>query len=107
MTTPENRVKQKVKKLLDAHKPDVWYFCPATGGYGKSGVPDFFLSVHGRVVTVETKASETDHPTKLQGLCMDAIVRSGGHTVVVRGLSNEDPGWCRLEQIIKHRDFRV
>jgi hypothetical protein len=107
MSTPEGKVKTAVRKLLDAHKPFVWYFMPATGGFGKSGVPDFFVSVGGRVLTIETKATSKDNPTALQGLVMEQIVLSGGHTVVVRGLDQSDPGWYRLLQIILHNDWSV
>jgi hypothetical protein len=36
--TPEKKVKQKVAKLLK--EAGAYYFFPATGGYGRSGVPD-------------------------------------------------------------------
>jgi len=37
-TTPEAKVKAKVKAVLN--KYGAYHFSPATGGYGKSGVPD-------------------------------------------------------------------
>ena len=46
--TPEAKVKAKVVKVLKDHAPDVYYFCPATGGYGRSGVPDIVCCVHSR-----------------------------------------------------------
>ena len=36
--TPEAKVKKAVKKMLDDR--GAYYFMPATGGYGRSGVPD-------------------------------------------------------------------
>jgi hypothetical protein len=36
--TPEAKVKNKVKKILDEY--GVYHFSPQTGGYGRSGVPD-------------------------------------------------------------------
>lgn len=37
-TTPEGKVKKRVKEILDAM--DAYYFMPTTAGYGRSGVPD-------------------------------------------------------------------
>ena len=37
-TTPEGRVKAKVKALLN--KYNIYHFMPATGGYGRSGIPE-------------------------------------------------------------------
>ena len=36
--TPEKKVKQKVAKQLK--EMGAYFFYPATGGYGRSGVPD-------------------------------------------------------------------
>jgi len=49
-TTPEGKVKAKVKKLLDEMK--VYYFCPATGGYGRSGIPDFICCYNGKFLSI-------------------------------------------------------
>ena len=40
--TPEKKVKQKVVEQLK-EIPDAYYFFPATGGYGRSGVPDIIV----------------------------------------------------------------
>jgi len=40
VTTPEKKVKEKVVKYLKEYGKDIYYFFPATGGYGRSGVPD-------------------------------------------------------------------
>lgn len=83
MSTPEGKVKAAVKKLLDRH--NIYYFMPATGGYGRSGVPDFICCVKGNFVAVETKAGKAK-PTALQLREMEKIKDSGGLTFVI----NED-----------------
>jgi hypothetical protein len=45
MPTPEGRVKNKIKKLLNQH--GVYYDMPVPYGYGKSGL-DFYGCHHGR-----------------------------------------------------------
>lgn len=83
MSTPEGKVKAAVKKLLDRH--NIYYFMPATGGYGRSGVPDFICCVKGNFVAVETKAGKAK-PTALQLREMEKIKDSGGLAFVI----NED-----------------
>lgn len=43
--TPEKKVKEKVKKILN--KLDCYYCMPSTGGYGSSGVPDIIACYQG------------------------------------------------------------
>jgi hypothetical protein len=52
--TPEGKVKDQVKALLK--RLGIWYFMPATGGFGRSGVHDFICCWHGRFIAIETKA---------------------------------------------------
>lgn len=78
--TPEGRIKAKVKGLLEDF--DVYYFTPATGGYGRSGVPDFVGCANGRFFSVECKANG-NKPTALQDREMRRIQESGGKPFVV------------------------
>jgi hypothetical protein len=81
--TPEAKVK---KKVVDAIKRnDAYYFFPATGGYGRSGVPDVVCCYRGIFIGIECKAG-SNKPTGLQELEMAKIRSSGGFTLVV----NED-----------------
>jgi Holliday junction resolvase len=82
-TTPEAKVKRKVVDLLKAN--GVYYFFPATHGYGRSGVPDVVCCVNGKFLGVECKAGDSS-PTALQHQELDAIRRAGGTAVVI----NED-----------------
>jgi len=81
--TPEKNVKDKCVKLLKAH--DVYYFFPATHGFGRSGVPDIICCVNGKFLAVECKAGE-NKPTALQEKEMADIRKQGGIAIVV----NED-----------------
>jgi len=80
-TTPEGRIKAKVKALFNRY--GVWYFMPANNGYGKSGVPDFIACANGMFIGVETKADATKKTTALQDLCGEAIRRHNGYYAVV------------------------
>jgi Holliday junction resolvase len=83
MTTPEKRVKDKVRKLLKEH--GVYNFMPATHGYGRSGVPDIIACINGKFLAIETKAGKGT-TTALQKRELDLIRKSGGVAMVI----NED-----------------
>ena len=83
MTTPESKVKQKVTKVLK--EIGAYYFYPATGGYGKSGVPDVVACYRGRFFGIECKAGG-NKPTALQDKNLSEIEKAGGFSIVV----NED-----------------
>ena len=80
MATPESKVKAAVVKILKAN--DVYYFFPATGGYGRSGVPDIICCVKGRFVAIECKAGD-NKPTELQLRELHKIHKSNGITFVI------------------------
>ena len=78
--TPEGKVKDAVKKILKSL--NIYYFMPATGGYGRSGVPDIVGCVNGRFVAIECKAG-LNQPTALQEREMENIKNAGGVAVVI------------------------
>lgn len=78
--TPEGKVKAQVKKVLD--KLGAYYFCPATGGYGRSGVPDFVGCIEGKFFAVECKAGK-GKLTELQEREIAAIRKEEGAVFVV------------------------
>lgn len=80
MATPEAKVKTAVIKILKAN--NVYYFFPATHGYGRSGVPDIVSCVRGRFVAIECKAGN-NKPTALQERELDNIRRARGIAVVI------------------------
>lgn len=81
--TPEKKVKDKVVKLLKAN--GIYYFFPATHGFGRSGVPDIICCANGLFLGIECKAGN-NKPTALQEKEMQSIRDAGGKTIVV----NED-----------------
>ena len=81
--TPEAKVKKKVVDVIK--KNSAYYFFPATGGYGRSGVPDVVCCYRGVFVAIECKAGN-NKPTGLQELEMAKIRQAQGFVLVV----NED-----------------
>jgi hypothetical protein len=79
--TPEAKVKKVVTTQLKALK-DCYYFFPATGGYGASGVPDIVGCYKGLFFSFECKAG-ANKPTELQNLNMSKIRNAGGGALVV------------------------
>ena len=78
--TPEKKVKNQVVKLLKQY--NIYYFFPATGGYGRSGVPDIVCCVSGQFLGIECKAG-TNPPTALQVRELENIALANGLAVVV------------------------
>jgi Holliday junction resolvase len=83
-STPEKKVKDKVVKLLKAY--GIYYFSPATHGFGRSGVPDVICCAHGKFLAIECKAGD-NKPTALQEREIAAIKAAGGIAVVVNELN--------------------
>jgi hypothetical protein len=87
--TPEKKVKDKAVKLLKAY--GVYYFFPATHGYGRSGVPDIICCIKnkqslGHFLAIECKAGD-NKPTALQEKEMAEIRQQGGTTLVVNEIN--------------------
>jgi hypothetical protein len=80
VTTPEKKVKDKVKKILAEF--GAYYFMPATGGYGKSGVPDIVACFKGKFLGIECKANG-GKPTALQEKNLMQIIGVGGFSILV------------------------
>jgi len=79
-TTPEAKVKAKIKAILKAH--NVYYAMPIGTGYGSSGVPDFLCCIKGKFVAIEAKAGKGT-TTALQEKNLKSIRESGGLTAVI------------------------
>ena len=79
--TKENAVKKQVKKLLDELR--IYYFFPATHGYGRSGVPDIVGCFMGLFVAIECKAGK-GQLTALQEREIERIKEAKGFTFVAR-----------------------
>ena len=81
--TPEKKVKQRAVAQLKAM--GAYYFYPATGGYGSSGVPDIVCCYQGRFIGIECKAGK-GKTTALQDKNLHEIREAGGTALIV----NED-----------------
>jgi Holliday junction resolvase len=82
--TPEGRVKRKIKDILKAFGTDVYYFMPAMGSFGKSGVPDIVACVYGEFVAIEVKADKQKNPpTALQTKNLTEIETARGLALVI------------------------
>jgi Holliday junction resolvase len=91
--TPEGKVKDKVVSMLK--EEEVYYFFPATHGFGRSGVPDVVCCVNGYFLGIECKAG-TNKPTALQVREIEAIRRSNGVAIVV----NEE-NWDMVRALVR------
>ena len=92
-STPEKRVKEKVVRVLK--EESVYYFFPATHGYGRSGVPDIIICVNGLFLAIECKAGG-GKVTPLQASEIEAIRRNNGVAVVV----NEE-NWDMVRDMVR------
>lgn len=93
--TPEGKVKEAVKKLLETHgvmsAKDAhrftracrgWYYMPVQNGMGVTSIPDFVGHYNGKFFAIETKAPGKK-PTKLQEYQLEAIKISGAKSFVI------------------------
>ena len=78
--TPEGKVKERAKRILESI--GAYYFMPATGGYGRSGIPDIVGCLNGIFFAIECKANG-GRPTALQLREIDRINVAGGFAIVV------------------------
>ena len=91
--TPEGKVKAKVVKVL--RDEGVYYFFPATHGYGRSGVPDIICCVTGKFLAIECKAGG-NKPTALQIREIETIRQAGGVAVIV-----DETNWDSIRGLVR------
>lgn len=91
--TPEGKVKAKVVKIL--REEGVYYFFPATHGYGRSGVPDIICCVAGKFLAIECKAGG-NKPTALQVREIETIRQAGGVAVVT-----DETNWDMVSGLVR------
>ncbi|MEI6880728.1 MAG: VRR-NUC domain-containing protein [Bacteroidota bacterium] len=85
--TPEAKVKAAVVKLLKKH--NIYYFFPATHGYGRSGVPDIICCFNSLFLAIECKAGNNG-TTALQEKEIQKIRDAGGDAFVI---NEQDIAW--------------
>ncbi len=79
-STPESKVKARVKALLDEY--GAYHFSPNMAGYGRSGIPDIIACFKGRFIAIECKAGSSK-PTALQLRELERIEKAGGIALVI------------------------
>ena len=93
MSTPEGKVKDKVKKLLKEY--GCYWHMPVQNGMGAPSL-DFICCVKGKYFAIETKAGNKQ-PTPRQEETIKTIQRAEGKCFVV----NEESGMDTLEIWLK------
>lgn len=78
--TPEKKVKDAVKKMLDA--AGAYHFFAFMVGFGRSGIPDIICCVNGKFLAIECKAGKNT-TSALQERELAAIRRAGGVALVI------------------------
>lgn len=85
MATPESKVKQSIKRWLNAQ--GIYSFSPIGSAFGTHGVPDIICCVRGLFVAIEVKApGKLSNTTANQKRHIADIKKSGGVAFVVDSL---------------------
>lgn len=79
--TDEAWVKKELKEFFKSL--GVFFFMPATGGYGKSGIPDFVACANGQFWGIEAKGLPSNRTTALQRIRLADMLDSEGSVAVV------------------------
>lgn len=82
--TPEGKVKEKVKKVLNEF--GVYYHMPVQNGMGKPSL-DFVCCHKGRFLAIETK-TEKGKLTTRQQVTMEEMQKAGAIVLLIRGESD-------------------
>jgi len=95
--TPEGKVKRKT--IAELQKLGMYIFFPATGGFGRSGIPDIVCCYKGKFIGIECKA-HGNKPTALQQSNLEEIVNNGGIAIVI-----DETSVFNLKQIIEETEL--
>jgi Holliday junction resolvase len=95
--TPEGKVKRKA--IAELQKLGMYIFFPATGGFGRSGIPDIVCCYKGKFIGIECKANG-NKPTALQQSNLEEIVNNGGIAIVI-----DETSVFNLKQIIEETEL--
>lgn len=81
--TPEGEVKNKIKKILDAHSEYITYLMYVPTGYGGVGTEDFTLCAYGIFMAVEAKATEKSKLSEMQKERRLKVLNAGGIHLII------------------------
>lgn len=94
--TPEGKVKAIIRAKLNA-TPSLYYFMPASNGFGRAGVPDFVGCLpDGRFFAIEAKADK-GVLTAMQRREISKINNAHGIALVIRG--EHDAAQLRVDEL--------
>jgi hypothetical protein len=91
--TPEGKVKKRIKEILDACRPHVYYHMPMQNGMGAPTL-DFVGCCAGMYFTIEAKAPGAV-PTARQNITLITVCSAGGKTFVIDGDVKELKLWLK------------
>lgn len=100
-STPEGKVKKKIRAFLDAQ--GVYRFSPIGGAYSAQGVLDEACCVRGQFLAIEVKApGRENRVTALQQHNIEKIRSAGGVAIVASSVEQvkalfEEKGWIKNE----------
>lgn len=81
-TTDEAFVKRNLREFFKQH--NIYYYMPATGGFGRSGAPDFFPVLRNGITWgIECKGRGRNKTTPLQRQELARIFEAGAGIAVV------------------------
>lgn len=92
--TPEGKVKDAVKRVLERYGSRIYGFWPVPYGYGESSL-DYIGCVNGKFFAIETKAPGKT-PTVRQKQIISRMGRAGGATFVIDDV--ESPEIMKLDK---------
>lgn len=81
--TPEGRIKKQIKKILDNHVPNLYYYMPVPGGFGRQTL-DYLGFYYGRGFAIEAK-QPGGKPTPRQEQSIAEIRAAGAAVFVIDG----------------------
>jgi hypothetical protein len=93
-TTPEGKVKDKIKLLVK--KYGGYYYMAPGGMHGVAGTPDLLCCVNGIFIAIEAKVYG-NKPTVIQLAQIKKIQAAGGNAIVIT-----ERDCAVLEDILKH-----
>src|SRR5215475_8150452 len=96
MSTPEGKIKRKIKVILDTYREyGIYYFMPVPGGFGRSSL-DYLGFLCGFGFAIEAKR-EGGKPTERQEGVIEKIRASGTPVFVIDGVKGltEFNDWCQ------------
>ena len=92
MPTPEGRIKQKIKSVLDKFQGRIYVYMPVPGGYGAQSL-DYLGWANGRGFAIEAKRPK-GHTTLRQDGVIETMQAAGGVVFEIDG----DAGCVLLEE---------